>query len=166
MRKNEALKKARIASGMSQEELAAKLGVKQAYVAALESNKNFSVKKAMQIANHLDIDWHELVIVGEDETSSGDKKVIQPNANFVGDFDYPRNPDNRIVPLHNGKFSVLVPIMPERGYMGTESGWSDPVYMETLPKHQAILTHEPKGEYWACEAVGTSMENWTSEEMA
>jgi len=165
MKKNDALKKARLNIGLSQEELAEKLGVKQSYIAAIESNKNFSAKKAMEIAEILGIDWRDLTV--EDESGdAGDKKVIKPNAVLVGDFDYPRHPDERVVPLMNGKYSVLVPIIPERGYMGIESGWSDREYVDELPKHQAILTHEPAGEYWACEAVGPSMENWTSEEMA
>jgi transcriptional regulator with XRE-family HTH domain len=68
MTKNERLKIARQNSGLSQEELASKLGVNQTYIANLEKDKGFSLKKAREIGLILGIDGEELF--------TGNKKVI------------------------------------------------------------------------------------------
>lgn len=140
---------------LTQMELANLSGIPLGTIGRIEANKNEEVKKASTLEKLLSV-------LSPTNPSGG----LAFNGTLVGDFNYPRHTDQRVVPLLNGKFSVLVPIIPERGYAGTESGWSDPEYIDTLPRHQAILTHEPAGEYWACEATGVSMENWTSEEMA
>lgn len=88
------------------------------------------------------------------------------NAKKIGSFDYPMQSDERVVELGEGKYSFIVPKVPEYGYAGYISGWKDPEYIDHLPKHMAIVDHPPQGEYLAVEVSGVSMENWTSEEMA
>lgn len=57
MGKNGRLKISRERSGLTQEDLAEKMGVSQSYIGSLEKNKEFSVKKAKEIALILGIDW-------------------------------------------------------------------------------------------------------------
>lgn len=99
MTKNERLKAARVKSGLSQEELAVKMGVNQAYVGNLESSKGFSLKKARQIAEFLGADGDHIYF---GEGKYGNEKVINaknPTVNnegkgrpyydldFIGGFD-------------------------------------------------------------------------------
>lgn len=87
------------------------------------------------------------------------------NAKFIAEFDYPMTADDRVTELGNGKYALTIPLVPEYGYAGYLSGWKDPEYLEVMPKHVVVVDHPPKGEYLAVEAVGESMENWTSSEM-
>ncbi|MGA9648346.1 helix-turn-helix domain-containing protein [Pedobacter sp.] len=61
MSKNENLKKARKAAGLSQLELARKMGVGQAYVSALENGKVFLSDTAESLGKILDVNPNELL---------------------------------------------------------------------------------------------------------
>ena len=113
MRKNEILKNERVKSGLSQEELAEKMNATQSYIAALESNKNFSRKKAIALADALSINSNVLIAAFEEEEpeeEEGNNKVINnPSINndhkgvpyfdidFVGGFDLVFN-NNQVKP--------------------------------------------------------------------
>lgn len=62
MLKNEKLKIARKAAGISQLELAEKLGVGQAYISALENRSNYSMETAIDLAKILKLDPKELMV--------------------------------------------------------------------------------------------------------
>lgn len=79
MTKNDRLKEARIKSGMSQEELADKLGVSQAYVGGLESNKSFSLKKAKQIGEILGVNGDMLYFDNNQNTTKKESTIIKNN---------------------------------------------------------------------------------------
>jgi len=60
----------------------------------------------MEIAEFLKVDWQDLML-DEHDPSVDNNKVITYNAILVGDFGFPRHPDQRVVPLRNGKYSTL-----------------------------------------------------------
>lgn len=53
---------------------------------------------------------------------------------------------------------VMIPLVSQYAYAGYLSGYSDPEYIESLPKVPAILEKEGKGNYVMFEVRGDSME--------
>jgi transcriptional regulator with XRE-family HTH domain len=62
MLKNQKVKQARKAAGLTQTELGEKLGTNQAYISALETRSNFSLETAIDLAKILKVDPKELMV--------------------------------------------------------------------------------------------------------
>lgn len=66
MRKNDNLKQARIRAGLSQSELADKLGLKQSYISKLERGDTFSHEQAIRISEALGVSPSDIIIESDD----------------------------------------------------------------------------------------------------
>ncbi len=98
-------------------------------------------------------------------------QTTEPSAKIIGPVDEPLAPYEKLGnatfnELNNGQLLMIVRKVTERAYMGYLTGWADPEYIEDLEYHTLVVNKRHRGYYMAFEAVGQSMENYTSEEMA
>jgi transcriptional regulator with XRE-family HTH domain len=90
-------------------------------------------------------------------------------ANFIqstkdlGQIQYPLEGDAPFIDLGDGKYIMVVPLVNEYAYAGYLSSFSDPEYLEDLPKHTIIVDKHHRGQYRAFEIVGDSMDNDSNE---
>ncbi len=65
--------------------------------------------------------------------------------------------------LGNGYLIMYVPLIQQRAYASYMQGFSDPEYLEEMPKHSLMVTKQHRGRYVAVEVEGDSMTDGTME---
>jgi phage repressor protein C with HTH and peptisase S24 domain len=85
------------------------------------------------------------------------------NTRDLGQIQYPLEGDAPFIDLGDGKYIMVVPLVNEYAYAGYLSSFSDPEYLEELPKHTIIVDKHHRGQYRAFEIVGDSMDNDSNE---
>jgi phage repressor protein C with HTH and peptisase S24 domain len=84
----------------------------------------------------------------------------QTNAKALGDINYPIDPEETpFLPLGDGQYVMIIPLISERAYAGYLSGYKDPEWIDDQPKHTLIVSKQHRGIYQAFEVSGDSMEN-------
>lgn len=142
------------------------INVSQGYISEiLNKKKNISKVLGQKLEDSLNVSrkWFE--------TGEGDMILKETaNAKSVGKIDYPIDlrdeENNTFLDLGDGQYVMIVPLVTEYAYMGYLAGFRDPEYIDELPKHTLVVSKHHSGSYRAFEAIGESMENWTSEDMA
>lgn len=99
---------------------------------------------------------------------TGDGEMLLPtkkeNTKDIGEIQYPFEPgDTPFTKLAEGQYLMVMPLVPEYSYAGYMSGYSDPQYLDELPKHTIVVTKYHRGQYRAFENVGDSMDDNTKE---
>lgn len=69
--------------------------------------------------------------------------------------------DTPHIDLPGGDILLVFPLVSESAYAGYAAGYSDPEYIEQLPKHSIIVQEYHKGKYRGFEVVGDSMDDGT-----
>ncbi|RZJ64119.1 MAG: peptidase S24 [Flavobacterium sp.] len=105
------------------------------------------------------------------QTGEGEMFLPESNAKLITKTNSPmevyENKNNaKFIELGNGKLLMTIRKVPEQARMGYSHGWADPEFLETLDYHSIIVDKVHSGNYMAFEAVGDSMENYTTEEMS
>ncbi|MBB5643791.1 helix-turn-helix transcriptional regulator [Pedobacter cryoconitis] len=86
------------------------------------------------------------------------------NAKTIGNLAYPiEQGETPFINLSDGQYLMIMPLVSEYAYAGYLSGFTDPIYIEELPKHSIIVQKQHKGNYRAFEIVGDSMDDNTKE---
>lgn len=70
------------------------------------------------------------------------------------------------IDLGNGKYIVFTELVPHIASTGYLLGYSDPTWLEELPKHAIVVDHIPKGTYRTFVARGESMFDGTDKSIA
>jgi hypothetical protein len=135
--------------------------VKQSYVAALESNKNYSAKKATQIALILQVEWKSLMITDYPE----DNNLVIPKprleavplhlAGDPNDFD---NDGSRFEELPDGTLGMRIHVIPNKAFAaGYLQSLTDSQFYEDLEHTSIQVFKKHQGHYVAFEVKGQSM---------
>lgn len=152
MSKNSRLKRSREYVGLSQDQLAEKIGSTRGYIAQIEKDKPFSYKKTVQLAQALGIDpdWLESGIGVQFVTEAKAKGAIE---NIPED-------EERFIDLEDGRFSMRVPLVYHKAYAGYLAGFADQEFVSELPRISIDVVKYHKGNYQAFEVVGDSMTSY------
>lgn len=107
------------------------------------------------------------VLLSRLDPSKEDMEYIFPskkkeNARDLGETD--DDNDDHIQPLGDDRYALTAEFVPVKARAGYLLGYSDPEYLESLPKYTATVSHVPKGKYRYFEAEGDSMNDGTIEQ--
>lgn len=69
--------------------------------------------------------------------------------------------DSPFIDLGNGQYNMIVPLVEQAAQAGFVTGWKDAEYISELPKHSIIVDRFHRGKYYAFRIVGDSMEDGT-----
>lgn len=128
-------------NGITQEKAAEKLGVTVGAVnVLLKGRRNFGKKSANDWAAAFGLNPHWLIY--------GDGEMMK-NAQTV---------DEASVAAPTVYFA---PLVSKYAYAGITAGWGDDEYLATLPKYPMFVDHDPRGQYYAFEVKGDSMDDGT-----
>ncbi|MNI48462.1 Helix-turn-helix domain protein [compost metagenome] len=151
---------------LGQVEFAKQTGIMQSMVSAIENGKRIitpAIYLSLEDSLNINRKW---LITGEGEMflpESNAKLITQTNDPLEV---YENKNNSKFLDLGNGKLLMTMRKVPEQARMGYAHGWADPEFIETLDYHSIIVDKIHRGHYMAFEAVGDSMENYTSEEMS
>lgn len=151
---------------LGQKEFANQAGIMQSMVSAIENGKrNITPAIILTLDDTFNVNRKWLF------TGEGEMFLPESNARLLTKTNDPlevyENKNNaKFVELGNGKLLMTIRKVPEQARMGYSHGWADPEFLETLDYHSIIVDKIHSGNYVAFEAVGDSMENYTSEEMS
>lgn len=139
----------RVSQGLTQDELADRIGVKKAHVSNWENDKNQPSKEnldSLAIALGVSVkDLYEKNITSVQETETQGYSVKpKPNAERI-DLEW-----------------IDVPIVEVKARAGYLRGYNDPEYMESLPKTMVRKDFERGGNFIAFRIEGDSMDDGTS----
>lgn len=160
------LKLVRILLELDQADFANQSGLLVSQIKDIEENdKPFTIPVLFALEKAFGINQKWLI------TGQGEMFLPETNAKRVTITQDPiavyENKNNaKFVELGNGKLLMTIRKVPEQARMGYAHGWADPEFIETLDYHSIIVDKIHSGNYVAFEAVGDSMENYTSEEMS
>lgn len=136
----------KMSSGYMSEIMTGKKNVPKTFGQKLEDNLGINRK-------WFDFDEGEMLFVPKIE-----------NTKDIGEIQYPIEPgDTPFIKLGEGQYNMIMPLVSEYAYAGYLSGYSDPEYIEELPKHTIVVTKYHRGQYRAFEVVGDSMDDNTKE---
>lgn len=144
----------------SDSEFAKSIHMSKSYVSEILKSGKTPKTMGQKLEDHLGVSrkWFE---DGEGEMSI---KTSNSNAKDLGElpsnFDLDETP---FIDLPGGDILLVFPLVTESAYAGYLSGYSDPEYIEHLPKHSIIVQKYHKGKYRGFEIVGDSMNNETLE---
>lgn len=151
---------------LGQKDFAKQAGIVQSIVSEIENGKkNISPAILLSLEDTFNVN-RRWILTGE-----GEMFLPESNAKLITQTNDPlevyQNKNNaKFVELGNGKLLMTIRKVPEQARMGYAHGWSDPEFIETLDYHSIIVDKIHSGNYVAFEAVGDSMENYTTEEMS
>jgi len=157
------LKTLRLDLKLSQEDFATAIGTHQANYGKMENGKRRigpNVEfKILTIFNVNKVWW---------ETGKGSRFGKSSEAEEIG---YPDGTEsvvknksgNEFIDTEKGNSFMLVPLVEYYAYGGYLSGWSDPTFIEDLPKHMISVDVYNKGVYRAFRVRGESMNDGTLE---
>lgn len=139
-------------------DLAKAINISQGYMSEIINlKKNVPKTFGQKLEDSLNISrrWFEL---GEGEMVL--RNDNQTNAKALGDINYPIDPEETpFLPLGDGQYVMIIPLISERAYAGYLSGYKDSEWIEDQPKHTLIVGKQHRGVYQAFEVSGDSMEN-------
>lgn len=156
------LKQVRTQLRLNQAEMAEILGIERANLSKIEKadgKRNVPKDTIYRLKKHCNINeiWFE---TGEGEMFLPEEKGDDSNAKYIAPINYPiEHGDQKAIPLGNGKYMMIVPLVQEFAYAGYLAGWKDPEYIDELPKHTLIVDQQPHSEYKSFEVIGDSMRN-------
>lgn len=139
----DSLKKYFNSIGLTQQDIADKLGVSQAAVSALLNGKPFGKKLAQKWAD----------VFG-----------LKPNWLLTGEGEMLKNVQFKDTEAKKVFMNIIqIPVVSQYAYAGYLGGFDDPGYMESLPTHPIPMDRELKGKYLFFEIKGDSMEDGSME---
>ncbi|WP_157288038.1 S24 family peptidase [Pedobacter cryoconitis] len=121
-----------------------------------QSIREKSMGQILSVYPDLNRNW---ILTGEGNML---KSEVKSNALDLGDL--PSNfelDDTPHIDLPGGDILLVFPLVSESAYAGYAAGYSDPEYIEQLPKHSIIVQEYHKGKYRGFEVVGDSMDDGT-----
>jgi transcriptional regulator with XRE-family HTH domain len=153
------LKQVRKTLGMSQKEFANTANILQSQVSEIENEKkNITSAIYLRLEDTFGINrkWLE---TGEEPMMLNKEPVKYGNAKDLGRIDLETDQDTKFIDLGDGKYLMIVPLVPEFAHAGYLSNFKDSEFLEELPKHTIIVDKHHRGHYRAFEIVGESMDN-------
>ena len=88
--------------------------------------------------------------------------VVKSQVNGVFLSELVENDDETpFLDLKNGQLIMYVPLIQERAYASYMRGFSDPEYIEEMPRHSLIVSKQHRGRYVAIVVEGDSMTDGT-----
>ena len=139
-------------------ELANAIKMSSSYLYEILLNKKKVPKTfGQKLEDNLNINrlWFE---TGEGEMIKAN--IVRSNSKPLGDINYPfESDDTPFIPLGDGQYIMIVPLVPEYAHAGYMLGYKDPEYIEELPKHTITVSKHHKGIYQAFEVAGDSMKS-------
>ncbi|MDQ1088612.1 helix-turn-helix domain-containing protein [Siphonobacter sp. SORGH_AS_1065] len=155
------LKDIRTKKGLSQKEMAQRLGFTQQNIAGMESRKRpIGPSVEYKILKELNINkqWWE---TGEGEMYN-EFDEAEP-INTIEDSENPNifttNNGIEFKELGDGRLQMTMPLVDQSASAGYMESWADPTYIDELPKHTIIREKRHRGFYRAFRVKGDSMDN-------
>jgi transcriptional regulator with XRE-family HTH domain len=136
---------------ITQEEVAEAFGVKRQSI-------NSYLKKTPTPVDFLDFMKSNY---GYSEPGIGEGNAFEVGSLSGGEIEYSKS-GNEFVPLGNGQFLMIVPLVEDYAQAGYTAGFSDTEFINELPRHSIVVTQKHKGKYRAFRVSGDSMNDDTA----
>lgn len=81
------------------------------------------------------------------------------NATAVSEAYHPYNQETPFHEISPGRYRMLIPLVDEYAQAGYLTDFSDPVYLEELPRHEITVDKYHRGRYMAFDVFGDSMDD-------
>ena len=141
---------------LSQDELGLKIGVSGAQIGKYESGENMPrIEKVWKLCEALGVTESELRGLTLYNKHTSESKVSEPEPKF----------GNKSEAVYILTETMYVPLVNQYAYAGYMSGFSDPEYIEELPKIPFEVDHEGKGNYVCFEMRGNSMRDGSEDSL-
>lgn len=134
--------------GVSAKDLADRLGVSRQNIYNTINTKTIGEVRLQKICKVLGVDVNEF--------------YLQPKSYLKAEETTPLPLQESAVPYEASNI-IMVPFVSQYAYGSYLQGFSDPEYVDDLPKIAWPVTHDPKGVYKAIEVRGDSMDDGTAE---
>lgn len=136
----------------------------------IKNNKSIGLDKLENILTHFPLLSTEWLMTGSGTMLKPDssQKLSEPNAVSLpmpqpGDeheLELIKKQDStEFRHLGDDRYMIICPLVEQYAYAGYTSGWTDPVYVDELPRHAVIVRNLSMGVYRAFVVRGDSMDD-------